>query len=774
MPESSSHPVAQARRLIAAGASVHLAGIGGIGMAGLAFHLKARGLAVSGCDAAPGPNTAWLQARSIPVCIGHDPAHAAAADWLIRTTAVPADSPEAAAAAAAGKPVLRRGEVLPALLPLPGSVVIAGTHGKTTTTTFLTRLLQAAGRNPSFFIGGHIDDQGTMAGSGSPDLFVTEGDESDGTLALYEADIAIVTNIEFDHMEHFKDVTAFEACFTAFMRQAKRVIFCADDPRAARLAAAIPGALGYGFSPDASIRATDIEEGPSRIAYTLVRDGAALGRLELPVPGRHNILNSLAAAAAGFALGVPFETLAAAFAGFSLPHRRFDRILERPDVLVVSDYAHHPSEIRTAIQSARLQGRKRILAVYQPHRYTRTKALGPDFPPAFEGVDDLTLVPIYEASEQPLEGGTIWDLYRRFRESGSAPRLARTLREAWLDLRHRLEPGDLLLVMGAGDVEKIAFWAKEELGGLPPARGARLWREPAEELLAEPLPSGSPFRLNETLANKTTYRVGGEADAWVEAASEMDLQALLARACKLGVPVTVIGGGSNFLIPDTGLRGIALRLSAAGFGTLRIEGTAVTVGPACPAARLADAVEKAGLGGLEWLEGIPGRVGGLLRMNAGAYESEIGTCVSWIKVAEADGSLRTLKRDELVFAYRRCDSLDNRIVIEAGLQLAAADKAAIRARRVEIRCKRDWMRGLHTAGSVFRNPPGDFAGRLIEDAGWKGKTLGGARVSERHANVLVAEAGCTASDLLALMELIRDSVFRKSGVALESEIRIPG
>jgi UDP-N-acetylmuramate--L-alanine ligase/UDP-N-acetylenolpyruvoylglucosamine reductase len=770
MPTPPLQPVPLARRLIAAGGHVHLAGIGGIGMAGLAFHLKARGLAVSGCDAAAGSNTAWLEARGIPVSLGHDPSHAAGADWLIRSTAVPGGSPEVAAAAAAGKPVLLRGEVLPALLPEAGSVVVAGTHGKTTTTAFLARLLQAAGRRPSFFVGGHVDDQGTMAGAGAPDLFVTEGDESDGTLALYAPDIAVVTNIEFDHMEHFADAAAFEACFITFMRQARRVIYCADDPRAARLASAIPGAVGYGFSPQAAFRAADPEEGASRIAYTLVRDGQPLGRVELPVPGRHNILNSLAVAAAGFALGLTFEQIQSAFAGFALPRRRFDRIIDRPDVLVVSDYAHHPSEIRTAIQTARRQGRRRILAVYQPHRYTRTLALGADFPPAFEGVDDLTLVPVYAASEEPLEGGTIWDLYRRFRESGSAPRLARSLREAWLDLRHRLEPGDLLLVMGAGDVEQIAAWAKADLAVTRTA-GPRLWREPCEPILAEPLPA-SLVRLNEPLGIKTSYHVGGEADAWVEAGSEDDLVALLSRANRAGVPVTVIGGGSNLLIPDTGLRGIALRLSAAAFATLRIEGATVTVGPACPAARLADAAEKAGLTGLEWLEGIPGRLGGLLRMNAGAYDGDIGRCVAWMKVAEVDGTVHRLTREELVFSYRRCPSLENRIVLEAGLVLAKGDPALIRARREEIKGKRGWMKGLHSAGSVFKNPPDMFAGQLIEEAGWKGKALGGARALERHANILVAEPGCQASDLLALLELIRDSVRRRSGVSLEPEVAI--
>ena len=769
LPAPVSSPVSRARALIAQRGRVHLAGIGGIGVAGLAVHLKARGLAVSGCDAGVGANTAWLQSRGIPVSIGHNPAHANQADWLIRSTAVPADSPEIQAALARGIPVLRRGEVLPALLPVDGSVVIAGTHGKTTTTTFLTRLLQAAGRDPSFFVGGYLDDNGTMAGVGAPGLFVTEGDESDGTLALYAPALAIVTNIEFDHMEHFADVGAFEDCFSTFMRQAKRVVFCADDPRARRLAGPLPHAVGYGFSQDAACRAAGPEEGPARIAYTVWRHGRSEGRLELPVPGRHNILNSLAVAAAGLELGLSFNQIRSAFASLSLPRRRFDRIIDRPDRLVISDYAHHPSEVRTVIQTALKQGRRRILAVYQPHRYTRTLALGPDFPAAFAGADDLTLVPVYAASESPLEGGTIAALYGHFRKAGHTPRLARSLREAWLDLRQRLEPGDLLLIIGAGDVDKIANWAKTAWSG----DTVWPWNDPAENRIADLL-SDSRVQRNEPLGLKTTFGVGGTADLWTEIGSEADLSRLLAHAHHEELPVTPIGGGSNLLIPDTGLRGIALRLNTAAFGGVRHEGNVLIAGAAASGKNLLDAAEEAGLEGLEWLEGIPGRVGGLVRMNAGAQGGEIAHTLAWVRVAEPDGRLVTLPREALDFVYRDCSSLGGKIVVEAAFGLKPGERSAIRGARTEFRAKREWMNGLRCAGSVFKNPPGSFAGRLIEEAGWKGRSLGGAQVSERHANVLTAGPGCRASDLLALIDLIRASVLRKSGIRLELEIEIPG
>ncbi len=769
-PAPDSNPVNLAHALIARGGPVHLAGIGGIGMAGLAFHLHARGLAVSGCDAAAGPNLAWLKARGIPVAIGHDPAHAARPDWLIRSTAVSPASPEIQAALIRGIPVLRRGEVLPALLPAAGSVVIAGTHGKTTTTTFLTRLLQAAGRDPSFFVGGHLDAAGAMAGTGSSGLFVTEGDESDGSLALYAPEFAIVTNIEFDHMEHFADVADFEACFSTFMRQAKRVIFCADDPRAARLASGLPQSVGYGFSAQASCRAAEIEEGPAFIAYTLVRNGRPEGRLSLPIPGRHNILNSLAVAAAGFELGLSFDQIRNAFTSFALPRRRFDRILDRPDLLVVSDYAHHPSEVRTVIQTALKQGRRRILAVYQPHRYTRTLALGRDFPAAFAGVNDLTLVPVYAASEAPLEGGTIADLYRHFREAGQAPRLARSLREAWLDLRQRLEPGDLLLIVGAGDVDKIAGWAQTDLSAITPSS---FQPDAACSVWAEALPH-STIRRNEPLGAKTTFGVGGTADIWAEIGSETDLSALMARAHRDLLPVMPFGGGSNLLIPDTGLRGIVLRLAPAAFGVIRSEGNRLIAGGAASGKNLLDAAEEAGLEGLAWLEGIPGRVGGLVRMNAGAQGGEIAQRLAWVRVAEPGGRIGIIPREALDFVYRSCASLDGKIVLEAAFALTPGSPANIRTARSEFRAKREWMNGLRCAGSVFKNPPGSFAGRLIEDAGWKGRSLGGAHVSEHHANVLTAGPGCRASDLLALIDLIRDSVLRKSGIRLELEIELPG
>ncbi|MCX7007671.1 MAG: UDP-N-acetylmuramate--L-alanine ligase, partial [Kiritimatiellaeota bacterium] len=490
---------AVARALLARGpAAVHFAGVGGVGMAGLAHLLAARGFTVSGCDAAPSRVTDWPTRHGVAVQIGHNAAHITPdLAWLVRTPAVAAGAPEILAAQARHLPVLARGVVLPALLQtFPYSIAVAGTHGKTTTTAMIAQLLQAAGLAPAFAIGGEVDSLGGVAAMGQGRHIVVEADESDGTLALYAPDIAVVTNIEFDHMEHFGGEPELVGCFQRFIKQARRVIYGADDPRAASLCG---GGISFGFAEGADFRAVNIELSARASAFDVLRRGEKLCRLHLPVPGRHNILNALAACAAvsevfqgleketgSFSkdwkkegsdfpslgknhaeISKPWKTLAGIFQAlenFCPARRRFEVVSEAGGVLVISDYAHHPTEVRALVAAARGLNR-RLAAVFQPHRYTRTLALGADFPGAFAGVDEVVLAPVYAASEAPLAGGTSHDLARHFAQSGVARlREVESLEAAWFYLRASLKPDDVLLVVGAGDVEKIAFWAKEFYG----------------------------------------------------------------------------------------------------------------------------------------------------------------------------------------------------------------------------------------------------------------------------------------------------------------------
>jgi UDP-N-acetylmuramate--alanine ligase len=460
---------ALAQTLLARGpAPVHFIGVGGVGMAGLARLLAARGFQVSGCDSSASRVTDWLTTHGIAVEIAHDASHVTSKlAWLVRTPAVPEESAEVQAARARGRPVLARGVVLPALLrQYPQSIAVAGTHGKTTTAAMTTHLLRNLGHDPAFAIGGELDALGGVAGEGDGQSLVVEADESDGTLALYAPDIAVITNVEFDHMEHFRDEAELVECFQRFARQARRVIFCADDPRAAALGG---NGLAYGFSPVAELRADNLDLAPRASAFDVLHRGEKLGRVRLPVPGRHNILNALAAIAVGLELfpkvGKSTAALFQALENFQPARRRFEVVSENGDVLVISDYAHHPTEIRALVAAARGLGRRRLLAVFQPHRYTRTRALGTDFPGAFIGVDEVLLAPVYAASESPLAGGTSADLARHFEQNSDVPlREVASLEAAWNYLRAQLRAGDALLVVGAGDVEKIALWAKEFYG----------------------------------------------------------------------------------------------------------------------------------------------------------------------------------------------------------------------------------------------------------------------------------------------------------------------
>jgi UDP-N-acetylmuramate--alanine ligase len=750
---------------------VHLVGICGIGMAGLAVLLKHRGFHVSGCDHSLNRLAAWLRDRGVTVVQGHAAAHITPdVTWVIRSAAVKPDAEEPTTALANGLPVFKRGEVLPLLLAGTTSVAVSGTHGKTTTTTFIAELLTAGGREPSFCIGGEVEVLGGPAACGNGQPLVVEADESDGTLALYAPDFAVITNIEFDHMEHFAGIEAFEDCFRCLIRNTRRrIIFCADDPIASRLCADARNTTSYGVTARADIRAGDIEEQATALRFTLIRDGRPLGVVDLPVPGRHNVLNALAAAAIGFEMGLSFEDLQRGLSKVSLPRRRFERFVDRPDVVVLSDYAHHPSEIAACIAAARRLQRRRLLAVFQPHRFTRTRALGPDFPASFRGVDEVILVPVYAASEMPLMGGSTWDLYTHFRrQSASHVRVAPSLRTAWEYCRGQLQSGDALLVIGAGDVERIAEWARDDLRDQPLETIA-----PAADL-AEAVRgldvTDTSMRLKEPLAPKTSLGVGGTADLWLDIGSASDLAAVLRWIRRASVPFHVLGAGSNVLISDLGLRGITARLTGTDFSAVEARDDILVAGAAVPLARLTACAEECGRTGLEFLSGIPGSVGGALCGNAGAWGHAIGERVAWVRCLDAEGQTRTLHANDLTFLYRGCPALAGQIVLQAGFTLPRAERAAIRQQMDDYLGRRTWLKGQRSAGSIFKNPPGDYAGRLIEATGLKGYAIGGARVWERHANVFVCTEDACASDVQTLMAKTREEVRLKFAVELEPEI----
>lgn len=759
--------------------TAHLMGVCGVGMAGVALLLRDLGWGVSGCDASGGPMQHWLQARGIGVAAAHDPAHITPdVQLLVRSSAVPASHPEVRQASRCGVAVARRGEVLARIASLRRTLAVCGTHGKTTTATFAARLLQLLEASPSWCIGGENEQLGGVAGAGDSDVLVVEADESDGTLAYYEPAVTVITNVEFDHMEHFADASAFESCFRRVIDQTReRVVYCADDPRASRLAAAAGSTCSYGIDHDATLQALDLHCGAEASSFSLLWQGGSVGRVRLPLPGRHNVLNVLGAAAAVVALGHPVKAVLAAIGELeTLPDRRFHRIATAPEVTVISDYAHHPTEIRALVATASRLPAGRRVAVFQPHRYSRTLALGEDFPSAFDGVDEVILTPVYAASEAPLAGGRTVDLYARFRAARPdlPVRLARSLEEAWGYLEQTLAPRELLLIVGAGDILSLAQRAGTAWSPCGPGQ-RRLKRVAAwRETLSRRLPRSARIAFDAPLAPWTTLGVGGAADIRVEVRDVAALKALLTCAQAEGWPLHLLGAGANQLVPDLGVRGVCLRLRGAAFGELSHEGPRVRVGAAVSGQRLLNYCRDQGLGGLAFLEGVPGNVGGWLAMNAGTHGTGFCERVASIHCLNRDGTDAIVQQQEIEADYRACEALTHRVAIWAELLLEASSPEAVTAARSEFGGRRTPLAGLHTAGSLFRNPPGDYAGRLLDECGFCGYRLGGARVLDTHANIVVADTGATASDIIALAMTMRQRVVERFGVALRPEVRMLG
>jgi UDP-N-acetylmuramate--alanine ligase len=600
----------------------HLIGVGGVGMAGLAVLLKDSGREVSGCDVGSGARTAWLESEGVKVFSGHDPSHLDGVDEVIVTPAVRMDEAELSEAARRGIRIRRRGEVLAEYASSRETIAVCGSHGKTTTSTFIAKLLRELGEDAAWAIGGETGSM-PVAGTGCGPL-VVEADESDGTLALYRARTLVVNKCEYDHPDHFRTEADYFACYEAAKRNAGEVID----------------------------------------AEALDLDG-----WEFPVRGEHNRRNARAAVEVALRRGhdrrAIVEAMPRAFG--ALPDRRFEKVAEG----VYTDYAHHPTEMKCAVEMAREICRGKLRVLFQPHRYSRTRALLADFPAAFAGADEVVLCPTYAAFEDPLEGGDVADLYKACREDeparrrGTVFRLARSCREAWTFAALSAREGDVTLLLGAGDIIKLLAMVKS----------------------------------GETDAQKRIW----------------------------------IGAGTNTWKSDVALNEVYAKSDS-------------------PAGRPGSSL------GIPWMAGIPGTVGGWVKMNAGAFGHSIGELVEAVKV---DGEW--IGSEACGFGYRT-SKIEGEIQ-DVRLRPVPACEGG---EREYLARRRNFPPG--TWGSFFKNPPGDFAGRLLEAAGAKELSVGGASVWKEHANVIVAGEGASASDVLALARLMHWRVRHRFGVALEAEV----
>ena len=434
--------------------AIHFVGIGGIGMSGIAGILAEAGIAVSGCDLKKSAATELLSSRGIDVAIGHDPAHLEGVDLVVVTAAVKGVNEEIEEARRRGIRVLRRAEMLGEIVNAKRGVGISGTHGKTTTSAMVTCVLEEAGLDPTFLVGGMIGNFGTNAKGGRGDYFVVEADEYDRTFHQLRPDIAIVTNVEPDHLEYYGSFDAIIEAFGGFIRNVRDngvVIGCVDEPIVAKLLdASKHRVVRYGLGDSAELRATNIEFHERGSSFQV--DG--VGFFKLFVPGEHNVRNALAAIAVGRELGIATETIAGALAKFLGVDRRFQILGDYAGALIVDDYAHHPTEIRATLSAARRgYPERRIVALFQPHLYSRTRDFARDFAEALRGADVAIVAPIYAAREKPIEGISA----RLIADSAKGIEfIDRSNNEIFNEMRRRLKPNDIFITMGAGDVHEVA------------------------------------------------------------------------------------------------------------------------------------------------------------------------------------------------------------------------------------------------------------------------------------------------------------------------------
>ena len=439
---------------------LHFVGVGGIGMSGIAELLLNLGYQVSGSDVKQSPVTDRLAALGGKIQIGHRAENVEGTNVVVISSAVRADNVEVIEAKRLQIPVIPRAEMLAELMRLKYGVAIAGSHGKTTTTSMIATVLVNGGFDPTAVIGGRLNAFGSNAKLGKGDFLVAEADESDGSFIKLSPAIAVVTNIDREHLDHYADLAEIEAAFVAFINKVPfygAAVLCLDDPNVQAIIPRIERRIvTYGTSNQADLVALHIEFKDFGSSCQLRYKGNPLGVLNLRIPGEHGILNALAAVATGLELEIPFEKIAAALASFQNADRRFQVKGTKEDILVVDDYGHHPTEIIATLSAARHATDRRIVTVFQPHRYTRTQALQHEFARAFYNADVLIVLPIYAASEEPIPGISaerLVDEIKKFghRDVSHAPDFAAALQI----LKEKLQGGDLLLTLGAGDVWKI-------------------------------------------------------------------------------------------------------------------------------------------------------------------------------------------------------------------------------------------------------------------------------------------------------------------------------
>jgi UDP-N-acetylenolpyruvoylglucosamine reductase len=811
-------------------AAVYLIGAGGCGVSGLGHLLLDLGLRVFGSDLVANEETRQLQERGACIYQGHASEQLKAAHpiLVVYSSAIRLDNPELEVAEKLQIPIVRRAVMLAALVQRRQTICVAGMHGKTTTTALLAFALNQFSANPSYAVGARVPqlprharlspqcaagllpaERTSKPTTGYPpsvspkprlrkegrnqqsSWFVFEADESDGTLREFRPDHAIVLNVDEEHLDYYANLESICREFADFgARTRDQLVFCADDSRLAELFARRSGSISYGFHPLATYRAALIPSSESSLvvrgsrltSFQVWHQGARLSDFTIRLMGEKNVSNATAVIALLHELGYAPADIAWAIAGFTGAARRQQELFRDGRFAVFDDYGHHPAEIQAVLAAFKSVAPRRLLVAFQPHRYTRTRALLSEFTTCFNDADRLWVTDIYSASEPEIPGVTSARLVEAIREQaanggGSQSGVPRPLVEfvsSLTDLRRAVRaamlPGDVVLFLGAGDITQAAHELTAELRNEAVTPNEKVCAE-----LTVILSGNSVVKSDEPLAKRTTLRVGGRADFYVEPASEEDLARVLRFCTQDQLKFTMLGRGSNLLIRDGGIRGVVICLCHPNFSRLEIVGEEIRCGAGVKLKAVAVEARRAGLTGLEFLEGIPGSLGGSMRMNAGAMGSWLFDVVDRIRFMDYSGNVQERKASDVNVEYRGCPLFKDHIALGAVLKGVSASKEAVTARMEKFSAKRwESQPKESSAGCIFKNPKTIPAGRLIDELGLKGTRVGGAMVSDVHGNFIVNDGHATARDVLNLIEVIKERARSARGIELETEVEILG
>jgi UDP-N-acetylmuramate--L-alanine ligase/UDP-N-acetylenolpyruvoylglucosamine reductase len=624
--------------------------------------------------------------------------------------------------------------------------------------------LREAGLQPSHYVGAEIPVLGANARwSEEGEWMVAEGDESDGTLALYRPGCSIILNIEAEHLDHYKDLDEIKQVFATLVSQTDGpVVYCRECPVATEVGSKAAQAVSYGWS-GADYTAAEIRELRGATAFTVVRNGEILGDVELGIPGRHNVLNALACIATADRLGADFRLVSRALNSFAGAKRRFETKYLSARTRIVDDYGHHPTELAATLQTARSLKPGRVVVLFQPHRYTRTQALAEDFGKVLQTADKVFVTDVYPASELPIPGVTGDTIVQAAKRQGgdhvvSLPCLA----HAHHAVGNELEPGDLLITLGAGNVHEAGARIAADLKIL--------------EQMLQLSPKGDiDGCLYEPMRRHTTMLVGGPAQFWIEPHTFESFAAVVNYCRERGVAMRVVGRGSNLLVRDGGIRGAVIHPTGGAFSECYAEDGKIIAGAGVRLKKVASVAQAAGIGGFEWMEGIPGNVGGALRMNAGAMGTETFDQVVSVTFLDEDGEIRERSREEIVANYRDVPELRRNFALQATFTGKPDTAESIQQRWDASRTKRRSTQPVAaSAGCIFKNPAEVPAGKLVDELGLKGSNEGNARVSEVHGNFIVNGGGATASEVLAMIDRIKATARETRGIELETEVKVLG